>query len=124
MKATRRNVRLLAYDISGTPHLSHEYVIQLPLYQEKAARNVAAQSELLAIDNHRFLLLCRDSGGGQASKRPDSLYRKVELVDIAAATDIAGRYDDASGAVAPLGVLRTDITPAAMRDFVDLNDNS
>ncbi len=124
VKATRRNVRLLAYDISGTPHLTHEYVIQLPLYQDEAARNVAAQSELLAIDNHRFLLLCRDSGGGQASKRANSLYRKVELVDIAAATDIAGRYDDASGAVAPLGVLRTDVTPAAMRDFVDLNDNS
>ena len=79
---------------------------------------------MLAIDNHRFLLFCRDSGGGQASKRVGSLYRKVELIDIAAATDIAGRCDGASGAVAPLGVLKTDITPAAMTDFVDLNDNS
>ena len=124
VKATRRNVRLLAYDIAGAPRLAHEYVIQLPFYQDKDAQNVAAQSELLAIDNHRFLLLCRDSNGGQASKRPDSLYRKVELVDIAGATDIAGRFDGASDSAAPKGVLRDGIAPAAMRDFLDLNDNA
>ena len=39
-------------------------------------------------------------------------------------TDIAGRYDDAAGSIAPNGILRADITPAAMADFVDLNDNS
>jgi hypothetical protein len=124
VKATRRNVRLLAYDISGTPRLAHEYVIQLPFYHDKEAQNVAAQSELLAIDDRRFLLLCRDSNGGQASKRPNSLYRKVELVDIADATDIVGRFDGASDAVAPNGLLKDGITPAAMTDFVDLNDNS
>jgi hypothetical protein len=124
VKATRRNVRLLAYDIAGTPRLAHEYVIQLPFWQEKDAQNVAAQSELLAVDDHRFLLLCRDSNGGQTSKRPNSLYRKVELVDIAAATDIAGRFDGTSDAIAPKGVLQNSITPAAMRDLVDLNDNS
>jgi hypothetical protein len=124
VKATRRNVRFLAYDISGMPHLIHEYAIQLPLYQEDGKQNIAAQSELLAIDDHRFLLLCRDSGGGVASKRPNSLYRKIELVDIAGATDIAGRFDGATGSIAPNGMLRSDITPAAMTDFVDLNDNS
>jgi hypothetical protein len=124
VKASRRNVRLLAYDIAAAPRLIHEYAVQLPLYQEDGKSNVAAQSELLAIDDHRFLLLCRDSGGGVAAKRPESLYRKVELVDTRSATDIAGRYDDADGSIAPKGVLRDGIVPAAMTDMVDLNDNS
>jgi hypothetical protein len=121
--ATRRNVRLLAYDITAAPRLIHEYALQLPLYRESGKTNVAAQSELLAIDDHRFLLLCRDSGGGLASKRPASLYRKIELVNVEGATDIAGRYDGATGSIAPKGVLRGDIKPASMTDFVDLNDN-
>jgi hypothetical protein len=125
VKATRRNVRLLAYDMTGSaPRLVHEYAIQLPLWELDGKQNVAAQSELLAIDDHRLLLLCRDSGGGQASDRPASVYRKVELVDISSATDIAGRFDNATGSIAPKGVLRADITPAKMSDFVDLNDNS
>ncbi len=106
------------------PRLIHEYALQLPLYEEDGKTKVAAQSELLAIDDHRFLLLCRDSGGGLASKRPASLYRKVELADVQGATDVVGRYDDAAGSIAPNGILRGDITPAAMADFVDLNDNS
>jgi hypothetical protein len=69
-------------------------------------------------------LLCRDSGGGLALGRPNSLYRKIELVDTAGATDIAGRFDGATDSVAPDGVLRENIVPAAMRDFVDLNDNN
>ena len=122
--ATRRNVRLLAYDITATPRLIHEYAIQLPLYEDNGETGVAAQSELLAVDDHRFLLLCRDSGGGLASKRPASLYRKVELVDVQGATDIAGRYDGAADSISPDGALRDGIAPAAMSDLVDLNDNS
>jgi hypothetical protein len=123
-KGTRRNVRLMVYDVAGTPRLIHEYAVQLPTYLEGSKVDVAAQSELLAIDDHRFLLLCRDSGGGFASKRPQSLYRKILLLDIRNATDIAGRYDGAADAIAPKGVLRTDITPVTLSDFVDLNDNA
>lgn len=125
VKATRRNVRLLAYDITGTPRLSHEYAVQLPVYQDEQGRtNVAAQSELLAIDDHRLLLLCRDSGGGFASKRPQSLYRKIEMLDLHGATDIAGKYDRTTGSIAPKGQLRAGIVPVAMTDFLDLNDNA
>jgi hypothetical protein len=124
VKASRRNVRLLAYDITAhVPRLIHEYAVQLPTYQEGGKTAVAAQSEMLALDDHRLLLLCRDSGGGFASKRPESLYRKVELLDIRDATDIAGRYDGVSDSIAPKGVLRGDITPVSMSDFLDLNDN-
>lgn len=125
VKATRRNVRLLAYDITGVPRLSHEYAVQLPIYRDEEGRtNVAAQSELLALDDHRLLLLCRDSGGGFASKRPQSLYRRIEMLDLHGAPDIAGRYDATTDSIAPKGVLRADITPVAMRDVLDLNDNA
>lgn len=125
VKATRRNVRLLVYDVTGRgPRLIHEYALQLPTYLEGGKTNVAAQSELLAIDDHRFLLLCRDSGGGFASKRPASLYRRIVLVNTRGATDLAGRYDGAADAIAPGGVLRADIAPATWSDFLDLNDNA
>jgi len=125
VKKTRRNVRLLAYDITGTPRLIHEYAVQLPVFQDEDGRTiVAAQSELLAIDDHRLLLLCRDSGGGFASKRSTSLYRKIELIDTRGATDVSGKYDDMTGSIAPKGVLRDGIMPVTMRDFIDLNDNA
>ena len=124
VKRTRRNVRLLAYDITGTPKLIHEYAVQLPTYLEDDMVNVAAQSELLAIDSHRLLLLCRDSGGGFASKRAASAYRKIVMLDLAGATDIASRYDAAADSIAPKGVLRGDIAPVKMSDFIDLNDNA
>jgi hypothetical protein len=124
VKRSRRNVRLLAYDITGTPKLIHEYAVQLPTYLEDGLINVAAQSELLAIDDHRLLLLCRDSGGGFASKRPQSLYRKIVMLDLLGATDIAGQYDGRADSIAPNGVLRESIKPVAMSDFLDLNDNA
>jgi hypothetical protein len=124
VKATRRNVRLLVYDVAGAPRLIHEYAVQLPTYLEGGKVNVAAQSELLAVDDHRLLLLCRDSGGGFASKRPQSLYRKILIVDIENATDIAGRHDGAADTIAPEGVLRAGIAPATLTDLVDLNDNA
>jgi len=124
VRRTRRNVRLLGYDITARPKLIHEYVVQLPTYQEDDMTNVAAQSELLAIDDHHLLILCRDSGGGFASRKPASLYRKVEMLDLAGATDIMGRYDGSADSVAPKGVLRDGIVPAKMTPFVDLNDNS
>jgi hypothetical protein len=124
VKATRRNVRVLVYDIAGAPRLVHEYALQLPTYRDGGQVNVAAQSELAAIDDHRFLLLCRDSGGGFASKRPESLYRRIVLVNTRGATDLAGRYDGPADSIAPNGELRSDIVPAAWSDFLDLNDNA
>jgi hypothetical protein len=124
VKRTRRNVRLLAYDITGTPRLIHEYAVQLPTYREDDMVNVAAQSELLAIDDHRLLLLCRDSGGGFASKRAESLYRKIEMIDTHGATDIGGKYDGRADSIAPRGVLHDGIVPVKMTDFLDLNDNA
>jgi hypothetical protein len=121
-KSSRRNVRLLEYDIAGPPRLIHEYAVQLPLYDE--GDKVAAQSEMLAIDDHRLLLLCRDSGGGFTGKHDASAYRVVNIIDTAGADDIAGRYDAAGDSIAPGGQLRPDIRSAQLRPFLDINDNA
>ena len=123
VKPTRRNVRLLEYDISGTPRLVHEYAVQLPLYGDGKTQNVAAQSEMLALNDHQLLLLCRDSGGGFTGKRDASAYRVINMLDITDASDIAGKFDDAGQAMAPGGVLSAAIHPARLTPFLDMNYN-
>jgi hypothetical protein len=124
VKTTRRNVRLLEYDIAGAPRLLHEYAVQLPLYADGNRQNVAAQSEMLALNDHQLLLLCRDSGGGFTGKRDASAYRTISMIDTGGASDIAGRFDGAGQAIAPGGNLRADIRPARMTPLLDINDNA
>jgi hypothetical protein len=127
IKHTRRNTRLMAYDIGhGKPELVGEYVVQLPNF---GALLVAAQSEMLALNDHQFLVLARDSGAGFSLASDTSLYRSVDVIDIAdpahPATNIANtQYDSPGHPVAPNGVLDPSITPVAYRKFLDLNDNS
>jgi hypothetical protein len=126
LKATRRFVRLLDYDLGGAaPKLVHEYVVALPTYNDgKRGELIAAQSEMLALNDHQLLLLCRDSGGGYAGKRDASSFRKVMLVDLNGASDVAGKYDGAGDAVAPMGVPRPEIVAAKPRALLDMNDNA
>jgi len=125
IKTTRRNVRLLDYDLTAAaPRLVHEYIVPLPLWSDGTSPNlVAAQSEMLALGETRVLLLCRDSNGGFTGKRDASAFRRVMLVDLKGASDIRGRYDAAGASVAPGGVLRSDITPARLSTLLDINDN-
>ena len=131
IKTTRRNTRLLAYDISGaTPALVHEYVVQLPLFQDPTTTKpkllIAAQSELFALNDHQFFVLARDSSVGESfPATPGSVYRSVDLIDTTGATDIAGTaFDAATGSIAPLGVLNSAITPVAYQKFLDIDDNA
>jgi hypothetical protein len=131
IKLTRRNTRLLAYDLRHhEPRLVGEYVVQLPLYQDQTTTKptllTAAQSEMLALNDHQFLVLARDSSVGETfPKTPGSVYRSVDLIDISGATNIARTaYDDPANPVAPKGVLNTAITPAVYQKFLDINDNS
>jgi hypothetical protein len=130
IKTTRRNTRLLAYDIKhDEPKLIGEYVVQLPLFQDPTTTKpqllIAAQSELLALNDHQFLVIARDSGAGFSLSRDTSAYRSVDLIDISKATNIAGTdYDKQTGSVAPLGVLKSDIKPATYQKFLDINDNA
>ena len=124
VKPTRRNARLLEYDISGPPRLIHEYAVQLPLYADGAKQSVAAQSEMLALNDHQMLLLCRDSGGGFTGKRDASAYRVINMIDTAGASDIAGKFDQAGQAIAPGGTLRPGIHPTRITAFLNMNNNA
>ena len=139
IKTTRRNTRLLAYDLrhrevhdprrGPEPRLVGEYVVQLPLYQDQTTTKphllIAAQSELHALNDHQFLVLARDSNGGFTDPSPGSVYRSVDLIDISHATNIANTaFDSPSNPVAPLGVLNPSITPVVYQKFLDINDNT
>jgi hypothetical protein len=124
---TRQNTRLLYYDIADRDHarLVHEYVVPLPIFTDaKGRRRVAAQSELHALDDTHFLLLCRDNGNGYGVEGTTSVYRRIELLDISQATDIAGSQYDGLVPVAPNGKLVESVTPATLTSFIDVNDNT
>ncbi|MDX8445050.1 esterase-like activity of phytase family protein [Mesorhizobium captivum] len=124
--STRQNTRALVYDASDLAHLklAHEYVVPLPVFKDaKGKTKVAAQSEIVALSDKSFLMLARDSGNGQGVKGDESLYRKIEIVDLSAATDIAnGPFDAAGKPVAPKGALDPSVTPAKLTAFIDIND--
>ncbi|KAJ9664821.1 hypothetical protein H2201_005042 [Coniosporium apollinis] len=126
-RKTRRHARLIEYDISeaGTAVYAHEYVVRLPLYDDKKA---AGQSDILYVGNKQFLILARDSNAGHGSENleSESLYRQVDIFDISEATDIkSDEYDHATGAIASQdGKLVSGIVPAEYCEFVNINDNS
>ncbi len=136
IKHTRRNTRLLQYNIADPlhPQLIHEYAVVLPTFQDqtttKTSLLIAAQSELHALNDHQFLVLARDSSVGETfPATPGSVYRKVSLIDTAGATDLAapavyGTYNGPTGQIAPNGALLPAITPVAFQEFLDINDNA
>lgn len=81
---------------------------------------------MLALNDHQFLVLARDSSVGETfPKTPGSVYRSVDLLDISGATNIAGSvYDNAGTPVAPLGALNSSIVPATYQKFLDINENA
>jgi hypothetical protein len=118
---------MLYYDVTAIDHpvLVREHVVVLPAFTtDEGKRRIAAQSELLALDDTHFLLLCRDSDNGYGQKGATSRYRRVELIDTSAATNIAGGKFDGLEPIAPKGHLVDGVAPAARETFIDLNDNS
>ncbi|WP_049974198.1 esterase-like activity of phytase family protein [Azospirillum sp. B4] len=134
VNTSRRNTRLLSYDISNPTSavLKGEWVVQLPMYNNNgnpagALNRVAAESELLALNNTQFLLLSRDGNGygsgATPNSSPTSYYRRIDLLDITGATNIAGTaYDTPGTPIAPKGVLTASITPVQFASFVDVNN--
>ena len=123
--STRMNTRALVYDASDVDHLKlvHEYVVPLPTFDSKGKVAVAAQSEILALSDKSFLMIARDSNNGQGVKGDTSVYRKIDLVDLSAATDIAKSEFDGVKPVAPKGVVDASVKVAAVTSFIDINDS-
>lgn len=123
---TRRYTRILFYDVADLDHprLVRENVVPLPTFTgAKGKPLVAAQSELVALSDTAFLLLCRDSGNGYGLKGANSLYRRIDILDTTNATNIAGTPYDGATPVAPKGVLADKVTPVTLTSFIDMNDN-
>lgn len=124
--STRMNTRALVYDAADIDNLKlvHEYVVTLPTFDNKGKTAVAAQSEILAMSDKAFLVLARDSNNGQGLKGDTSVYRKISLVDLSAATDISGSAFDADKPVAPKGKLDETVKAATLTPVIDLNDSA
>lgn len=121
--ATRDHIRLFTYDIGNLNEISltGEYVVKLPKFQQQGSTRVAAQSEVLALSDTQLLILPRDSNGFAVGLE-QSLLRRVDVIDIAGATNILGQPYE--GQIAPGGVLNPAITPALYRPFLDINDST
>lgn len=127
----RTLARVVVYDTSRTAVPSTpvaHYVVRLPSYTDRGDGSIpnrtAAQSEIRALDDHRFLMLARDgSGYGAEGKRP-IVFKSVLLVDTDGATNLAGTpYETAAAPVIDSrGALRADIHAATTRPFVNLLD--
>ncbi|KAI5861416.1 esterase-like activity of phytase-domain-containing protein [Durotheca rogersii] len=132
-KQTQRYTRFLKYDVAErlAPAYAGEWVVPLPLFRDPEAKpsknpKAAAQSALHALPNGQFLVLARDSNAGRGAAAALSVYRQIDVVDVARATDLraaAGRYDCAACAVADpaTGALDPAVVPADYCPFLDFN---
>ncbi|KZV78616.1 hypothetical protein EXIGLDRAFT_708994, partial [Exidia glandulosa HHB12029] len=128
-KTTNRFTRLFAWDVSAVfsssssswpPPLVGEWVVPLPISDKNKSR---ATSEVHFLNTHQFLVLSRD-GDGHGSDDLSSGYKGIDLIDISNATNIAGRFDGPTGAIAPKGQLIAGVTPALYQSFVSLIDDT
>ncbi|WP_324741313.1 esterase-like activity of phytase family protein [Tsuneonella sp. CC-YZS046] len=127
----RVNTRVMVYDVSRTPtpdQPAAHYVVQLPAYNDEgnggAPNRTAAQSEIRALDSHRFLMLARDGAGHGAENGKPIVYKSILLVDVTDATNLAGTAFETGTASLlqnPAGTaLRADIIPAKRAELVNM----
>jgi len=125
----RYNARLVVYDLSGssTPGSpTAQYVIQLPRVEDTGSTSngtsvdkTAAQSEIVAINDHQLLVLSRE-GNGRGANDASAVFKSVLLVDLNGATNINGLYDNQGAAVSPGGVLNPSITPISWTEALNM----
>ncbi|WP_419965058.1 esterase-like activity of phytase family protein [Stenotrophomonas geniculata] len=130
--AGRINIRVLVYDVTASPTpqqpIGH-YVMALPAYAHDGKGKLdrtAAQSELRALDGHRFLLLARDGNGLGKDGDDPIVYKSVLLVDVADATNLAeSAYETGTASVLadPTDTaLKPEIMPARSDELLNLLD--
>jgi len=126
----RFNTRLLVYNISAsdTPTVpAAQYVIQLPRIDDTGLTNngnsvdkTAAQSSIVALNDHQLLILSRDGNGRGVPGSASPVFKSILLADLSTATDINGQYDAAGNAVAPAGVLTVGVTPISWTEALNM----
>jgi len=129
--AGRVNTRVLAYDVSKDPAPAQpkaHHVIQLPAYDADgkggAPNRTAAQSEIVALDDHRFLMLSRDGAGQGADNKNPIVYKSILLVDLTNATNLAGtEYETGTSSLLQdrtSTALRPEIIPADRIELINM----
>ena len=137
--ATRLQTRLLVYDVSSNPTPlapTAAYALTLPTYRTfgdgGAVNATAAQSEVVALDNERILVLSRDGNGlGNATYNVTSpigglpsVFKSVLLVDLTIGnpTNFAGtsRNDENGKITSSAGVLASSIVPVRSKEVLNL----
>ena len=127
---TRNVTRILVYDISrhATPRepIGH-YVLELPIYTDAGdggpPDRTAAQSEMVALSDHQFLVLVRDSIGRGAIESPSKtpVVKSVLVIDTTGATNLAGTgYETGIEPVAHKGQLVAGIAPVRTAELIDM----
>lgn len=125
---TRNHARLFVYDIAGAnreaPVLTGEYVVRLPQIDlngnNSGLDGTAAQSEIVALGQSSFLMLPRDGNGmGKGTTLP-IVFKSVQVVDFASATNILGQFDGIGEAVSPAGVLADGVNAAAAAEIINM----
>ena len=123
----RTNARLLVYDLTGTDLPADpiaQYVIQLPRVDTDLVAGVdrtAAQSSILALNNHQLLVLTRDGNGRGATGAP--VFKSVILAELTGATNFDGLYDGegVNGDLTTTGdTLKAGITPISWTEAVNM----
>jgi hypothetical protein len=125
---TRNNARLFVYDVAGanreTPVLIGEYIVKLPQIDANGNSSgldaTAAQSEIAAIGSSSFLMLPRDGNGMGKGTTDPIVFKSVQLVDFASATNILGTYDAEGAQVSPAGVLAPGVNAAATQEVINI----
>jgi hypothetical protein len=135
----RLDTRMLVYDVSSTATPSApsaEYVLRLPILNDgtdgsnlTTPNKTAAQSEIIALDDHRILVLSRDSNGaniqgtnGVTNVPPK--FKSVLLVDLNVAGSDILNMSGVNGAgqkiVSSGSTLKPGITPLAWTEALNM----
>ncbi len=126
----RYNTRLLVYDISSNDTPDDpvaQYVIQLPVVDDTGSttngttvNRTAAQSTIVALNNHQLLILARDGNGRGVLGSASPVFKSILLADLSSATNIDGTYDAAGSAVAAAGTLTPGVVPVTWSEALNM----
>ncbi len=122
----RSNARLVVYDVTGTDVPSdptQQYVIQLPRVDDNggtpAVNRTAAQSAIVALNDHQLLILSRD-GNGRGGAAVSPVFKSILLADLNGATNFDGTFDAEGQGPAPGGSLSSSVTPIEWKEALNL----
>ncbi|MEI7774077.1 MAG: esterase-like activity of phytase family protein, partial [Verrucomicrobiota bacterium] len=116
----RQYTRLYKYDISSSrsnPTLLAEYVVELPRFNDTNAsqtgltpNKTGAQSEIVALDGDRIMLLSRDSNGNGGTAAAPAVYKSVMIADLTKGGTNISSLDTASDYTVKNGTVSTSIS--------------